>query len=128
MLIAEFFIALIIAILLAVFFAAVLGWKRPGRSGIGPALVFLFLLLFLTTWAVGSWIQPFGPMLWGAYWLPYLFVGLIFALFIVSLIPPPRSSRRPPLSREESETETALGGFLWILVVIFVVAIIVHYA
>ena len=131
----EFFIAFIIAFLLAVFFAAILGWERPGRSGVGPALLFLFLLLFLTTWAVGSWVQPFGPTFWGAYWVPFLIVGLIFALFIVALIPPRRSARRPTITQhqqteksDQTDAGYALGGFFWLLIVIFIVVIIVHYA
>ena len=34
-------------------------------AGLRTGLIWLFLIIFLATWAGGIWLKPFGPTLWG---------------------------------------------------------------
>jgi hypothetical protein len=119
--------ALFIAILLSAIFAV--GFRRKGPW---ESLVLFFLLLFLISWAGGVWLAPMGPPLWGGYWLPFLLVGVIMALLLAALAPPPRESS-VELVEEGKETAerravlTGLGVFFWILVAALVVAIVIRY-
>lgn len=71
----EIFFSFTIALALSLLFAAII--RRGGqRSG----FFWFFLLIFLGTWAIGTWARPFGPALWGVDWLPFLIAGMIVAL------------------------------------------------
>ncbi|MBX6316135.1 MAG: hypothetical protein IRY99_24975, partial [Isosphaeraceae bacterium] len=76
----DFLIAFFVALALVALFAA--AFRRPGPwvAEEGPAwvgLLVLFTILFLASWAGGTWIGHVGPTLYGVYWLPFLAVGLI---------------------------------------------------
>ena len=130
MIIGELITALIIAVLLSLLLAAAFGWERPGRPGILPSLIFLFFIIFITTWAIGGWLEPFGPTVLEVYWLPFLFIGLVVALILAAAIPPrrPRSAREAVRQAETaSEAQAALGAFFWILFVGLIVLLAVRY-
>ena len=125
---AELLFAFVIALLMAGVLMALLGRGRPGAEGLGVSFAFLFLVLFLATWAGGVWITPFGPPVWGIAWVPFLVVGIIVALLLAALLPP----RRQPRESGAPEAETAagaavLGGFFWALVLALAVVVIVRY-
>jgi hypothetical protein len=90
-----------------------------------------FLILFLATWATGIWLTPMGPTLRGTFWIPFLVVGLLYALLLTALIPP---SRPPHPLREEGrkadegrETLLVLDVFFLMLVVALGIVIIIRY-
>mgnify|MGYP001794885883 CR=1 FL=1 len=91
-----------------------------------PLFVFFFVL-FLACLAVGYWITPFGPMMWGVAWLPLLFIILIVAALFSA--PPPY--QRKTANSEKVEATSAVAAvsiFIWILFFVFIVAIIAgHY-
>jgi hypothetical protein len=128
----EFLIAFIFALILSAGFVLVLHRSGP-RSG----FFWFFLLVFLATWAGGIWLSPFGPNLWGVYWLPFLGVGLVAVLLLAAFAP-----RRPPRNRhdtldmldkieEEKEFKKVAGismGILFAaLVVVLILAVILRY-
>lgn len=133
MVILGFFVSLIIAVLLTGLYMLVT--RRAGRR-IG--LIWLFLIIFLATWAGGIWLKPFGPTLWGIHWLAFLLVGLVVVLFLVMVIPrkAPRGRHETldMLERIEQEKELeevayiTLSIFFWILLTVLVIAIILRYA
>ncbi len=102
----------------------------------GPVngLVFMFLIIFMFTWAVGSWLVPIGPVSWGVAWLGYLLIAFLITLLLGVLIPP-----APPRSRVIAKAEldeevknrktsnalqTTFGILFWILIlVLFVLAL-----
>jgi hypothetical protein len=106
-------------------------------AGRRTGLIWLFLVIFLATWAGGIWLKPFGPTLWGTHWLAFLLVGLVVFLFLIIVIP-----RKAPrgryetldmLDRIEQEKELeevayiTLSIFFWILLSVLVIAIILRY-
>jgi hypothetical protein len=132
MIILELSFALMVAFALSAIFAIV---TRGSYRGID--LFLYFLIIFLSTWAFGIWIEPFGPTMWGVPWLMYIFVGFIFSL-LVSL----SYSRKRVMSRRETlelldrieerkkieqVTSISLNLFFWMLVFILTAAIIIRY-
>jgi len=110
------------------------------------ALMFLFRLhgpasrmslvafaVFLATWVGGLWLTPFGPTIRGAYWAPFLAVGLVFALIWVAISPWPgrRGLRRPVPTGSGTEQaapeEATISGFFWLLIVVLGALIVVGY-
>jgi hypothetical protein len=132
MILLELLFALLVALFLGGLFAlaARKGGRRTGFS-------WVFLILFLATWAGGVWAKPFGPSLWGVSWLPFVLAGLIFFLIMAVLAPkqPPRDRYETieMLDRIEREkkldhfTYISLSVFFWILLLILLTAIIIRY-
>ena len=128
----EIFVSLIISVCLTCLY--LLLTRRDGRR---TGLIWLFLILFLATWAGGLWIRPFGPTLWGIRWLTYLLAGLfIFLLFVITAPRKAPRGRRDTLDmleriEREKEMEKAayitLGIFFWILLFVLAIAIILRH-
>jgi hypothetical protein len=120
--------AFIIALILTAIFVAGFRQRGPWES----FLVF-FSVIFLASWAGGIWLSPIGPPLWGAYWLGFLIVGLIFALLLAASVSPgPRRSTVEFVKPDEREADIkkavrVLGVFFWLLVVALTLAIVTRY-
>ncbi|MEW5894205.1 MAG: hypothetical protein AB1650_00360 [Candidatus Omnitrophota bacterium] len=56
------------------------------RGGLGDGALLFFFIIFLTAWAGGLWITPFGPAFFGIYWFPFLFFSLVTALLMAGLL------------------------------------------
>jgi len=132
MFILELLIAVGVSLILSALF--VLATRRGGRRA---GLVWLFLIIFLATWAGGVWLRPFGPTIWGIHWLAFVLAGL-FVLGILAIAAPQRAPRgrhetldmleRVARERElDQVTYLTLGTFFWILLVALIIAIIVRY-
>jgi hypothetical protein len=71
---------LLFAVVVAVVFTGILWAIGSGnayeRSEWGAMLV-LFGILFLTSWAGGVWLSPIGPQLFGAEWMPFVLMGFV---------------------------------------------------
>lgn len=130
---AEFFVALIVALLVSVLFGYALRRRIP-RKG----FFWFFLILLLATWAGGMWIGPFGPTFRGIFWLPFVLVAVLVGLLLAAIAP-----QRPPSSRietlemlEEIEqkrkleklTYISFGVFFWVALFALITVIIVRYA
>ena len=130
---AEFFVALIVALLVSVLFGYALRRRIP-RKG----FFWFFLILLLATWAGGMWIGPFGPSFRGIFWLPFVLVAVVVGAFLAAIAP-----RRAPTGRietlemlEEIEqkrklqklTYISFGVFFWVALFALITVIIVRYA
>jgi len=127
---ADLVAALIVALIFSVILGALMGWERPERTGVWPSVLFLFLVLFLATWFIGTLVEPFGSPMWGIYWLPFLVIGLIITLILAATVPPrrPRTYREAKIQAQNAyEAQTALGTFFWILFVAMIIALAVRY-
>jgi hypothetical protein len=117
-------------VLFALFIAAIVaalataGLRRPGPWGSG---FWLFLVIFLGTWAVVSWMEPAGPLFWGVAWVPMLLVALLIGL-VLAAASPPAVGRRTVTTEEEHAAESVavavVGGFFWIVVIALFIAAI----
>ncbi|MFO7615409.1 MAG: hypothetical protein R6W71_12305 [Bacteroidales bacterium] len=128
---------IILSILFAFIFALILGYGFS-RRGPGPTggIFFIFLLIFMFTWAIGLWIEPIGPVRWGVPWLGYLLIAFFIALLIGALLPPSRPGP-PVITKAEineeirqdekvtSAVQITFGVFFWLLVIaLFVIAMV----
>ena len=92
MILGEVFVALMVTVFLsALLMPTFLKGEQRTR------LICIFWIIFLTTWAGGIWLKPFGPSFRGIHWLPFLFIGIIIVLILVVSYP-----RRNPKSRWET--------------------------
>ena len=128
-----FFIDLLFAFFFALLLAAVFGFAFRSRGPWGSIWLF-FLILFLATWAGGVWVTPIGAPVWGAYWIPFLFVAIIFALILsaaTAVVPKDERTvelmNEQRLDQEEKDTTATLGIFFRILMVVLMIAIIAGY-
>lgn len=139
----DLFFAFLVALLIAVILAGPLGWRHPRGDSAVAASLFLFILLLAVVWAIGAWMTPYGPPLWGSYWLPFLFVGVMVALVILAIGAaadsswppdklPPKTQVTPDPEIKEAEAAAAgaaaiFGVIFWILLIAAIAAIIAAY-
>jgi len=133
MVVPEFSVSFILAVLMTGLYLFSTR-KSERRTGV----IWLFLMIFLATWAGGVWLKPFGPTLWGIHWLAFVLVSLVVVLFLFILIPEkaPRGRHETlemleRIDREKKLKEATfltLGVFFWILLVVLVTAIILRYS
>jgi hypothetical protein len=113
-------VALFIAVIFTVIFAAVSGpFNRRSLAGgamnrmpvddppparnenAGLSVFWFFMILFLLLWAGAHWVVPAGPAFYGISWAPLLFIALVFTLIIAAFALP---------TRPESEA-TGISGY-----------------
>ncbi len=121
--------SLIVALILSYIMSLVL--RRRGSKG---GFFFFFLMLFLITFAGALWIRPFGPSLYGVFWLPIIFICLIGGLFLYHAAPnrPPRNQEEKQQMLAEMETErqleqvtyVTLDVLFWLIVCLLILAIV----
>jgi len=128
--------SLLISIILALIFSSLLVFGFNRRvAGPVSGMLFIFLIIFMFTWAIGGWLTPVGPVNWGVYWLGYLFMAVLIMLLLGLMLPPikPRSRmiKKSELDeqvkeRKVNEAFTAtFGVFFWLLLLIlFALAIL----
>lgn len=134
----SFFMPILISIVLALIFASLLVYGFNRRVG-GPlrGMLFFFLIIFLFTWGIGSWLTPVGPAHFGVYWLGYMFIAVLIMLLLGLMLPPakPRSRiiRKTELDEKMKERKVTdaititFGAFFWLLLIIlFALAIYNH--
>jgi hypothetical protein len=131
--------AFVIALLLSALLVGAAGWRHPRNPDTGAAALFLFFIFLALIWAGGTWSAPYGPTLWGAYWLPFLMIGLFLGIIILAIgtaaMPPDSGRISEGAVPEQTDAEAAAEGaavvfgvFFWILLLGAVAAIIVAYA
>lgn len=69
-------------------------WRRPWAFA---------LVVFLFAWAGGAWIAPGLGSSWITYWIPFLLIGLLTAVLIVTVSP--RHDLRSQEDKDQFERE-----------------------
>jgi hypothetical protein len=121
-----------VALVLTILFV-LLGSRGPWGS-----IWALFLVLFLALWATALFVNPIGPAFWGIPWIPIIFAGILFAVLLFAVMPDAGRSRKhlgkkkpgqiPDSEVNDVDLETSvavIGGFFWLLILLFIIAIIV---
>jgi hypothetical protein len=125
------FFALVFTILLSYIFRR----RAPGPAG---GAIFIFLILFMFTWAIGIMIDPLGPVFYGIPWVEYLLVAFAIMLLIGALLPRSRPEEQTRIHSKLDVDEKVkrrqqgavafqltFGIFFWLMIfVLFMAAII----
>jgi len=129
----EFVIAFLMAAVLGAVFALVT--RRKGRQ---TGFFWFFLIVFITTWAGGIWIQPLAVISKEIKWWPFIIVGLPFALLLAAFgqrtLPERRLKTLDKLDEMtsgkalEELTYAILKGSFWFVLAIMFIAILFRYA
>lgn len=125
----QFVFSLVIALSVSLILSTFLRKQAP-RAG----FFFFFLMLFLITLAGGLWIKPFGPTIYGVFWVPLLIIGLFAGLFLYHSTPDrlPRN-RQERMQRRQDQRETrqleqltyvTLDVFFWIIIFLLIISIL----
>ncbi len=124
MIIIDVLFALVVALLCTAIIAA--GCRGHREAGL---LFGFFILIFLITWAGGIWITPFGPLMWGVPWLSFLLIGILIAVLLAALMPPPREQKVSETQEPAAEIRdvTFINAFLWLFIALVIVGILAGY-
>ena len=128
MLVTDFIITLLIALVVATIFVLLLGWRRAGEEAVWPALLFFFALVWLGSWTIGRWVTPFGPTYWGAPVLTFVFFALMVAFVLMATVPVrPRTAVGPGRPESAAPEVVAFGVFFWVALLILIVGLFMTY-
>ena len=128
-------LSIVIAILVALLFTMpivwLLGWRRPGAApeeSVVLSGLFMFVLVFLATWALTGWLAPWGPEVSGVPWLLAMIVAAFVALLVLVASPSPSYSSMSPSNDSTARIDRAaegIGLMFWILVVLLLVVAVI---
>jgi len=131
-----FYLEMIYALTIALAIAVVwtIGLRKQGPWETIPWFV---LAVFLCTWAGGIWVSPFGPTGWGVSLLPFLLMGALGAVLLVTAAPhvgriktvaPRAGTGAAPADQTGSgRNEGALNAFFWVVTAVTLVMILSRY-
>ncbi len=118
--------ALVFGLLVTIIIA---GWFK--RRGPWSGIFIFFLIVFLSSWAAGLWFIPFGPSLYGVYWIPFLIGALVVGLILAAAGPRlfPRSHPKEEMKERNKRfiTATDFDVFLVVTLLVLVIAVIIGY-
>ncbi|HEB88503.1 MAG TPA: hypothetical protein ENI85_02940 [Deltaproteobacteria bacterium] len=125
MLLVDIGISLVAAVILSWMFLRLVHehgpWQKPWAFG---------LVVFLFAWAGGAWIAPGLAGGWVTHWIPFVLVGLLTAVLIVTVSP--RHDLASPedadqLEREEEAVLLSVTVLYWVLTATVAVLIVGSY-
>lgn len=124
MLLAQVLTALVIGLVFSLLFG-LLFREREGA----PSFLLVFVLFFFFAWAGGLWLVPWGPVMFGVYWLPSAAVTLLIFLLIASFVPrTPRTRREAREQIEVKQTAVVAFSFIfWIVIGALGASILIGY-
>lgn len=120
---------IVAAIGMALLMTLVFSGTFMNRGG-GAGIVIFFLLVFMASWASQLWIRPMGPITSGIAWVPLIFTGSAVAFLLAWTGQATKGTVSPAPKEDDRETRNffeALGFIFWVLVVIFLAAIVLGY-
>lgn len=121
-------IAILVALLFTLPIVWLLGWRRPGAApeeSIVLSGMFMFLLVFLATWALSGWLTPWGPEVEGVPWLLAMIVAAFVALIVLVASPSPTYSSTSDSSANIDRAAEGIGLMFWILIVLLLIVAVV---
>ncbi|HTF02479.1 MAG TPA: hypothetical protein VK826_00575 [Bacteroidia bacterium] len=94
-------------------------------------MLLFFLVVFMAAWASQLWLRPVGPTALGVAWAPFTFVAFLIAILLVAASSAAGKTRPKTdpenLTPEEAAPLFAIGLFFWILLLVFLAAILLGY-
>ncbi len=111
--------ALSVGFCLTFLLVGVFRWRHPRHPAMWKAAVFLFAILFLVVLVAGVWQPNYGSP-WGqGYWVTFVLVGSVAAMFLAAAPPerrpPPEATAEVAEYHEKEISGTVFGVFFWML-------------
>jgi hypothetical protein len=127
MILLHFLFTIFFSALAILIFTTLFRTKGPWNN-----LVLFFIVIFLSTWAGGIWLYPFGPYLWGITWLPFLLAAIFITVLLIAATPPPEETTVELIDQNKKEAEKkmiqkSVSAFFMVIIIALVVAIIGRY-
>lgn len=127
--------ALFVAVLLTLLFSRSFSHRGKSYNHRGPfrGLLLFFLVVFMAAWASQLWLRPIGPTALGVAWAPFTFVAFLVAILLVAASSAAGKTGSKEITEKENLSPTeaaplfAIGLFFWILLLVFLAAILVGY-
>ncbi len=120
-----FLFSLVISLFFVIIFAVLAGRRGPWNN-----IAVFFLVVFLATWGIGSYLRFLWFPVMGVYWLPFFLVALLFSLLLASILAQKPSSREPGELEEVRNVKRPplkLGLFFWLFIAVLLILIIIIY-
>ena len=121
-----FLFSLIISLIFVFIFAVLAGRRGPWNN-----IAVFFLVVFLATWGIGSYLRFLWFPVLGVYWLPFFLVALLFSLLLASILSRKSSAEEPGELEEKPPSvkkhPLKLGLFFWLFIALLVILIIIIY-
>jgi hypothetical protein len=121
-------IRVLFVFLLAALFTVIftLGFLRRGARS---SVLAFFVIVFLAAWATSLWLGEIGPIVFGMYWVPTVFIALAVAALLAWRHVQRERLRDGPAAeaRQERAHELAFNVVFWITVVGLLIVIILGY-
>lgn len=133
MIVLKILIPTISALLFASLLTYVFKRKAPGPF---KGTLIVFIIIFMFTWVIGSWVIPAGPIHNGVPWLSYIVIGFTIMLLLGTIIPKERQRNRI-IDKSELDKEVkkdkeikqlawTFGFFFWIMIFVLLALIIIR--
>lgn len=133
------FINLLFAVLVAMIIGTMFSVGLRGRNR-WAGTIWLYVLLFFGSWALGSWLRPMGPPAWEVHWVPLVLAAALIALLLAAATPPERrlvrseDGRLIPVDPKSLEPDdgagraiATIGVFFWLALALSLLAIVLSY-
>jgi energy-coupling factor transporter transmembrane protein EcfT len=125
MLLIDLILSLVVSLILSWIFLRFVHEHGPWRRPWAFALV-----IFLFAWAGGAWVAPGLSSGWLTYWIPFVLVGLVTAVLIVTASPRHNLDSAEDIDqfkREETAVLYSVTVLMWVLVAMAIAAIVTGY-
>jgi hypothetical protein len=99
--------------------------KRKGPWGSAWTL---FLVVFLTLWAVSIYIAPVGPIYQGVAWAPLVIAGVLLTILLIASMPGANQWRDESIqtdSRQKSVPKKNTSRLFWVLIFLLAMAVMI---
>jgi hypothetical protein len=99
------------------------------RRGAWSSAVAFFVIVFLAAWATSLWLGAIGPIEFGMYWVPTVFIALAVAAVLAWRHLQRERQRDGPAAeaRQERAHELAFDVVFWVIAVALCVVILLGY-
>lgn len=118
---------LVAALLISAFLTVISVFLLRKKGPWGSAWT-LFLVVFLTLWAVSIYLAPVGPIYQGVAWVPLIIAGILLTLLLIASMPGANEWRDESMEKERAPkkvTEAKASKLFWILIVLLAMAVMI---
>jgi hypothetical protein len=118
---------LVAALLISSFLTIISAFLIRKKGPWGSAWT-LFLVVFLTLWAVSIYLAPVGPTYQGVAWAPLLIAGVLLTLLLIASMPGANEWRDESMESQRPPKKVIQGKaspLFWVVIVMLAIAVMI---